>query len=203
MEEIKEANSIFESSEDGSKFIIKFDELFEKEKFKVYNQFDLSAKRNFKMINDLIKETYENIFLDENGQLKEHMQVCMLRILHVQSKIMRAETLSVDNFLKLITTVTETADGLLLTEISKFVDDGYQLTLDEDTKKMKEKNKAVNDQLIISDDYAKTLIKIAYLDRLIIPLISQFFIYNKAEFPTCILKPGQRMKAKTVYSFNI
>lgn len=26
---------------------------------------------------------------------------------------------------------------------------------------------------------------------------------NKAEFPTCILKPGQRMKAKTVYSFNI
>ena len=184
MEEIKEVNSIFESSEDGSKFIIKFDELFEKEKFKVYNQFDLSAKRNFKMINDLIKETYENIFLDENGQLKEHMQVCMLRLLHVQSKIMRAETLSVDSFLKLITTVTETADGLLLTEISKFVDDGYQLTLDEDTKKMKEKNKAVNDQLIISDDYAKTLIKIAYLDRLIIPLISQFFIYNKAEFPT-------------------
>ena len=82
MEEIKEVNSIFESSEDGSKFIIKFDELFEKEKFKVYNQFDLSAKRNFKMINDLIKETYENIFLDENGQLKEHMQVCMLRLLH-------------------------------------------------------------------------------------------------------------------------
>lgn len=184
MDEIKEVNSIFESSEDGSKFIIKFDELFEKEKFKVYNQFDLSAKRNFKMINDLIKETYENIFLDENGELKEKMQIVMLRILHVQSLIMKADSMSVDTFLGLITQIAETGDSALLKEIGDYVDNGYQLTLDEDTKKMKEKNKAVNDQLIISDDYAKTLIKIAYLDRLVIPLISQFFIYNKSEFPT-------------------
>lgn len=178
---------IFDSAEDATKFVINFDKLFEKEKLKVYNQFDLTAKRNFKMMLDLIKSTYEDIFLNEDGTLKDNMQVVLLQILNVQSKIMRSQSMSYEDFIKLIEQIAHTANDTLLNEISKYVENGYQLTLDADTKKAKEKNKAsVNDQIIISDEYGKIIIKISYLERIMIPLISQFFIYNKASFPTKI-----------------
>lgn len=179
------ASPIFDITEDdnSSKLVIKFDELFSKEKFSIFNTFDLSAKRNFKMIANLIKETYENIFLNENGTVKDNLSICLLQILYAQSQIMRTDNISADDFLKLIDKILIVGDNALLTAIDSFIENGYKLELDKDTKKMKEKKKTVNDQLIISDSYAKILIKIAYLDRIIMPLISQYFIYNKQYFP--------------------
>jgi len=176
---------IFEASDDETSLIINFDSIFEKEKLKVYNQFDLTAKRNFKMNLSLIKETYEEIFLDENGKLKEKMQYVLLQILNVQSKIMRSSSMSSEDFIGYIHMISETADNMLIKEITDYVEKGYKLTLDADTKKAKEKNKnSVNDQTMISDEYGKIIISVAYFERIMIPLISQYFIYNKSAFPT-------------------
>lgn len=185
MDEEQVKKPIFEAAEDGSKFTINFDQVLERDKLSVYNQFDMSAKRNFKMILNLIKETYETIFLDENGDLKENLQITFLQLLNAQSKIMQNQTMTTTNFIEYLHKIAEAGNSALLSEIKQYVESGYSLTLDADTKKMKEKNKAaVNDQLIISDEYGKILIQIGCLERIMIPLISQFFIYNKAMFPT-------------------
>ena len=176
---------IFDISEDETKLIINFDSVFEKEKLQVYNQFELTAKRNFKLNLNLIKDTYCEIFLDENGNLKDNMQYVLLQILNVQSKIMRSVTMSSDEFIGYIHKIAETADEMLLREINKYVEDGYKLTLDANTKKQKDKNKnSVNEQTMISDEYGKIIIQAAYFERIMIPLISQYFTYNKSLFPT-------------------
>ena len=164
-------------------FFIKFDKLFDKPKLEIYNQFDLSSKRNFKMMTGSILETYENIFLSEEGEFKENLSFTMLNIINAQTKIMKDDKMPLQTFLSLISTIINCADSSLLKEVEKIIDDGYGLSLDETTKKMKQQKKPVNDQLIISDYQAKILIEIAYVDRVMIPLISQYFIYNKSEFP--------------------
>ena len=178
-------SEIFKLENDS--LIINFETLFEKPKLEVYDQFDLSAKRNFKMIAGNILDTYKSVFLNEddegNETFKENLSFCMLNILNCQSKIMRNSDLTTQNFLSLIDTVITCAGNSLLNEIDKLIAEGYGLTLDETTKKMKKEKKSVNDQLIISDSQAKVLIKIAYIDRLMIPLISQYYIYNKSSFP--------------------
>lgn len=175
--------NLFSTEEDGVKFNIAFDKIFEKEKFQVFNAFNLSSKRNFKMIANLIKETYENLFTLEDGALDPDMEICLLQILNVQSKIMKRTGLPLNDFIQLLYQIIHVGNNTLYNKIDKFIESGYALTLDENTKKMKEKNKNVNDQIVISDSYAKILLKIAYLDRVMIPLISQFFMYNKDFFP--------------------
>lgn len=174
--------NIFEVKNES--FYIKFDKLFEKPKLEIYNQFDLSSKRNFKMMTGSILETYEKIFLnEENGEFKENLSFTILNILNAQSKIMKDDKMTLQTFLSLLTTIIECADEALLKEIGAIIENGYGLSLDETTKKMRQQKKSVNDQLVISDYQAKILIKIAYVDRILIPLISQYFIYNKSEFP--------------------
>ena len=96
---------------------------------------------------------------------------------------MKDDKMTLQTFLSLLTTIIECADEALLKEIDTIIENGYGLSLDETTKKMRQQKKSVNDQLVISDYQAKILIKIAYVDRILIPLISQYFIYNKSEFP--------------------
>jgi hypothetical protein len=177
-------DDIFAYAEDGAKFLIRFEKIYDKPKLQTFDEFDMSAKRNFKMMCGLIKETYDTIFLKDQN-VDPDLSISLLHILNVQSKIMHAtEPISASDFVSMIDTIMNAGDKALIKKISDFVDNGYALSLDEDTEKMREKKKAVNAQLIISDDYAKTMIKIAYLDRIVIPLMSQYFIYNKASFPT-------------------
>ena len=174
--------NLFYINNENDSLYIQFDTIFEKEKFNVFNQFDLSSKRNFKLMAGSILETYETIFLKEN-ELKENLSFVLLNILNAQSQIMREDTMPLKNFLALLDKILHGADDSLLKEISNLIDEEYGLSLDETTKKMREAKKSVNDQLVISDYQAKILIKIAYADRILIPLISQYFIYNKSEFP--------------------
>lgn len=183
MENVK--TELFTTENDGSNFSIAFDKYFGKEKLSVFNSFDLTSKRNFKMIANDIKETYETIFFGDEEDVKEDLQVTLLQILNLQSQIMKDQSMTTDEFIAKLKSVAECANNALLNEIDDYVETNYKLTLDADTAKMKAKNKsAVNEQLIISDEYGKCLIKIAYLDRIFIPLLSQFYIYNKGDFST-------------------
>ena len=96
--------NIFEVKNES--FYIKFDKLFEKPKLEIYNQFDLSSKRNFKMMTGSILETYEKIFLnEENGEFKENLSFTILNILNAQSKIMKDDKMTLQTFLSLLTIV--------------------------------------------------------------------------------------------------
>lgn len=190
-------SDIFAYEEDGAKFLIRFDKIFDKPKLETFNGFDMSAKRNFKMMCGLIKETYDTIFLKE-GSINPDLSICLLHILNVQSKIMHStEPIQATAFVDMIDTIINAGDSALIKAIDAFVESGYALSLDDDTEKMREKKKSVNTQLIISDAYAKTLIKVSYLDRIFIPLMSQYFIYNKASFPTKVAPVQQTQEAET------
>lgn len=177
-------DSLFSYTDEGQQYIIRFDDLFDKPKLSVYNEFQMAAKRNFRLSIGDIYTTYNEIF-QEDGKFKSDMSIVMLHILNTQRKIVTKSPLPISDFLKLIDEIVESGDGILLKTIDKVVEDAYQLTLDADTKKMKEKKtKAVNVQTFISDDYGKALIKIAYLERIFIPIVSQYLFYNKSSFPS-------------------
>jgi hypothetical protein len=186
------APTLFHAADDGSVFVIEFDRIFDRERLSSYNDFDLSIKRNFKLMSSMIVETYDEVFLKEDKTFDEDLQIAMLHILNAQSKIMSESSVSAAEFIGLIDRIAHAGDDCLLKRIDDMIEKGYELTLDETTNQMRKKNKNVNDQLIISDANAKKIIKAAYLDRICIPLISQFFIYNKSAFPakTSVIDDG-------------
>ena len=63
-------NSFFVAS-NGNYFGIAFDKLFGQPQLSIYNTFEMSSKRNFKNLCAMILETYNELFLDENGEIKE------------------------------------------------------------------------------------------------------------------------------------
>jgi hypothetical protein len=73
-------------------------------------------------------------------------------------------------------------EEVLINIIDKFVEENYALSLDQETENSKNKKKKVNVELQFSDSHAKTLLKIAYLYRILIPVVSTYFCYNKASF---------------------
>lgn len=176
------SDQIFYGTPDGDKFRIAFDQLFEQQKLEVYDLFEMSAKRNFKNLTPLVVTTYEEIFFDEGGRFNDDMTMPMLRLLNAQSKIMISSEMPVSDFIALMDSVMDSADGLLIKTISKFVDANYSLDLNGIIDDAVKKSHAVNEELMIRDDHAKILLKIAYLYRIFIPLMSQYFLYSKSLF---------------------
>jgi NAD-dependent SIR2 family protein deacetylase len=164
----------------GDIFTIRFDTIFDKPLLNIYNAFDMGAKRNFKLAAGRIQETYINILCDEKGELLPDAELVLLGLLKIQSDIIFTEDMKLDDFLKEIDTVFSYGSGALIKATSKYVDANYSLTLDETTKNMKAKHKNVNKQLIISDDSAKALLVAACLDRLLTPVVSEYFSKNKS-----------------------
>jgi hypothetical protein len=184
IEETTENNEdTFFIADSGNSFNIAFDRLFEQPELKVYDAFELNSKRNFKNLAPMILETYNEIFLDEGGRFNEDLALVLFNMLNAKSQIMVSnETTSYESFIKLIDKITDDGNNLLLDTISKYVDSNYSLNLDEVTEETKEKKKKVNEELQFSDAHAKTLLKIAYLYRILIPIISVYFTYNKDTF---------------------
>lgn len=178
-----DADELFSFYNDGGVFTIRFDAIFGKPLLSVYNDFNLSSKRNFKLSAGYIKESYESIFLDADGKFKPDTDITLLALLKAKADIQKAAAeIKPEDFLTIVDSVIASGDSAILKEIRAFVDANYTLSLNEATKKMKASHKTVNEQLIISDGYAKTILCVAYLDRLFIPLISQYLFSNKKYF---------------------
>ena len=178
----EENNEIFSASNPTGYFRIAFDQLFENEKLSVYNEFDITSKRHFKNLSSDIVETYNEIFAPD-GKLTDEAALTILKLLSSQTKIM-TKSISLNDFFEIIDDIADSGDGLLLKTIHEYIEANYSLKLDKITEQMKANKKSVNDELFISDNAAKIYLEISYLSRLLIPVISQYLLYNKASFPS-------------------
>lgn len=179
----KVSRDTFYATDGGNNFGVSFDELFGREELEVYNLFEMNSKRNFKNLVPSIIETYKEIFLDDGERFNEDLAIIMFNILKVKSdlEVQDGET-SYEQFLEMIDLVTDSNDALLIETINNYVKENYALNLDEITNQTKRKKKKINEELQFSDAHAKALIKIAYLFRIMIPIISVYFSYNKQSF---------------------
>jgi hypothetical protein len=173
--------SMFFSADGGNYFGIAFDKIFKLKPIGVYNVFEMSSKRNFRNLTNTILETYQELFLDKKGKFKEDYAVILFDMLNMKSKLMVEET-SYDMFLAMLDKITDSNKKLLLGIVNDFVEEHYALELDKITDETREKKKKVNEELQFSDAHAKNLLKISYLFRVMIPIISVYFTYNKSQF---------------------
>ena len=180
--DLGDINTFFVAN-NGKYFGVAFNKLFDEEDFGVYNTFEMSSKRNFKNLTPAILSTYEELFLDESGGIKDDCELIFCKLLKAKSDIMVAENgVSYLDFIKYLESIMEGGDNLLINMIKKYVNDNYSLNLDKITSDTKAKNRKVNAELQFSDAHARDLLKIAYLYRVMIPLISEYFYYNKNSF---------------------
>lgn len=145
----------------------------------------MCAKRHFKNLSADVLETYNQLFTDE-GKLTSAATLTILKILSAQTKIITIPQLSLQDFIAILDDIIDAGDGLLLTIVHDFVEANYMLELNKITEQMIQNKKNVNEELFISDDAAKIYLEIAYLTRVIIPVMSQYLIYNKALYPAKI-----------------
>ena len=169
-------------TDSGNIFGIAFDKIFEKPELKPYNLFNMSSKRNFKNLSETILETYEEIFFVDGGRFNSELELVFFNILNTKAIIAGNEETSYEEFIKLIDKITDDGDNLLIRTIDNFVKENYALNLDKITEDRKEKKKKINEELQFNDKHARTLLKISYLYRIMIPTISNYFSYNKFLF---------------------
>jgi hypothetical protein len=172
----------FYSTDGGNNFGIAFDKIFGQDILEAYNLFEMNSKRNFKNLVPMIIETYEELFLDEGEKFVDDLAIILFDMINVKSKLMVNEATSYDVFIEMLDSITDSHDKLLIKTIDKYVEENYALDLDKITQETKDKKKKINEELQFSDKHAKTLIKIAYLYRITIPIISVYFTYNKSLF---------------------
>ncbi len=175
-------NYFYLSGETNETLSINFSKILEKEGLDVYNDFDLTSKKNFRNISSLILDTYNALFL-QNNNLKENSEVVILNLLSAQNKIMNNKITQLNDFIDLLDKICTSGDSELLKIVENYVEENYSLEFDKHVETMKNK-KSYNEQLVVSDEYGKKYLQVGYLSRVLIPVISQYFIYNKENFPT-------------------
>lgn len=180
--QVKLKNPHMEIKDGGSYLSIDFEGIFEQKGLDVYHDFDLRAKRNFKNIAGLIGNTYSDIFFDENFNLKKGMDILFFNLLNIKYKLM-TEDIYYSDFIEILDAFIESYDKRLLKAIEEHVKQNYTLILDAVTEDSKRKNKKVNTQLQLTDDHGVIIAQVACLFRILIPLVSEFFVYNKKNFP--------------------
>ena len=166
----------------GIYFGVAFDKLFGQPELGIYNNFEMSSKRNFKNLSPLILSTYEELFLDE-GNLKEDAELILFNLLKCKSDIMVSESgIPYEKFVEFMDIIMESGDKLLLRIIENYVEENYSLSLDKLTEETRNKKRKVNTELQFTDAHAKDILKATYLYRVMIPFISVYFYYNKGNF---------------------
>jgi len=172
----------FFSTDGGNNFGIAFDKIFGQDLLNIYNLFEMNSKRNFKNLVPSIIETYEELFLDEGEKFRDDLEIILFDMINVKSKLMINEMTSYDVFIGMLDNIVDSHDKLLIRTIDEYVEKNYALNLDKITQETKDKKKKINEELQFLDKHAKTLIKIAYFYRVMIPIISVYFTYNKSLF---------------------
>ena len=117
----------------------------------------------------------------EDGLLKDECELVFFNLLRVKSEIMVNPT-TYDKFIEYMELIMSCGDNLLINIINNYVESNYSLNLDKLTQQAKDKKRKVNTELQFSDEHAKALLKISYLYRVMIPMISVYFFYNKGSF---------------------
>ena len=172
----------FYITDGNNNFGVAFDTIFEQELLSVYNLFEMNSKRNFKNLTPAIMSTYEDLFLDEGEKFNEEYELIFFNLLNIKSKLIVNDSTSYETFLEMVDLLVDSNDSLLIRGIDKFVEENYALELDKATAEAKSKKKKINEELQFNDAHARTLLKIAYLYRVMIPIISVYFTYNKSNF---------------------
>jgi hypothetical protein len=172
----------FFTADAGNYFGVAFDSIFKQKTLGVYNLFEMSSKRNFRNLTSTILKTYEELFLDKKGKFNEENAVILFDILNIKSKLMVNENTTYESFTSMIDVITDSHKKLLINLVDKFVESNYALELDKVTNEAKENKKKINEELQFSDAHAKNLLKASYLFRIMIPIISVYFTYNKSTF---------------------
>ena len=92
-------NRLFYLSRKSKALNISFSEIF-KQNLDVYHKFDMSSKRNFKNNAEIVLETYEDLFLDEGGRIKNSLILELQNILYAKSMIMTKDNMGYDEFVE-------------------------------------------------------------------------------------------------------
>lgn len=161
-------------------FVVRFDKILGKPGLSIYNIFEISTKRNFRNELDHILETYEEIFIDEDtGTLNEAGEWFILHLLNAKVDMMEAKTMSFDGAFELIDKIIESKNSVLTNRIAEFVEDNYIDMTTTDTEKYKKNNDLK--QLVITNDLAKKICEVAYMHRLLIPVIADYLVLSGAQ----------------------
>lgn len=167
----------------GAVFGIAFNKILNPALEDAYNDFDMNSKRIFRNITPQVLDTYQEMFLDEDGKIDPERTIILFNILDVKYKILdgylKDKMLSFDDFMAALYKVTDDCDGYLLKLIDGFISANYDISLNAQTSGLKEKKRKVNTELQFTDEHAIELLKCAYIYRILIPLISDYFSYTK------------------------
>ena len=123
-EELENNEEIFSCYDDGNIFKINFEKLFGHEQLSVYDDFDLTTKRNFKNQSTEIVNTYKCIF-GEDDELNDGALVVMMKLLSAQSKIIRgadAQPMSVEEFYKAIDCILTAGDKYIIKRVHEYIE---------------------------------------------------------------------------------
>jgi len=97
----------------------------------------MSSKRNFKNLSPSILDTYNELFLDQDGCLNEDAEYVFFRILKAKSDIEGTyadkKTTSYEAFIGMMESIIEGGDRQLYNIIDSFVENNYCLALDKIT----------------------------------------------------------------------
>lgn len=172
-------SNIFHLLKGSEDFIMSFDHIFKHELLEAYNKFDMSAKKTFKNISNLVVEAYNLIFIDEGGRFKEELTEEMHNILN--AKVVRIKR-AADNIQYGYKDFIETMKGIHTKKLLKVISDTVENDYDVDLDGLSLKSKTVNEELQFKDKHAKAILKASILQKLMIPIISDYFVYNKSSY---------------------
>lgn len=138
---------------------LNFSEYFDKNIPEDYEIFDLSPKRNYIRLGDLIKEIMDYISAEDPEFTLAYL---------TGSFILHNEEVSSERFYKIV-------DSIITDKVRELIDnrveERYEVGLDADTAASKVKNI----ELQFTDAHAKTLIKVGMVVKLLIPIMSKYF----------------------------
>lgn len=187
MEDKKQTKIIYGSknnfylSDEGNMFGIAFDKFLDYPELEVYNEFEITSKRNFKNLGEMIVDTYRDLFVDMYGELKDENYILIFyALLNLKSEIMLNENETrLEDFMDSMINILNGNDQLLKNTINQYIDDNYKLDLDAVTEETISRNRKVDEELIITDEHGKDLLRVAFTLRFFIPIISVYLAYNK------------------------
>ena len=183
-------DNLFFSANQGDYFCMNFDKFFNRNDLRVFNLFELSAKRNFKNSAADILQTYNELFVVD-GKLKKSVLPLFYTLLKIKSDLDITDpdagtALQYNDFMKVMDELATCYDSILLKTISDYVEEHYTANLDATTEQMIAAKKKVNVELMITDEMGKNITKAAYLFRFFMPIVSVYFYHNKKIFARTI-----------------
>lgn len=167
-----------ETTNDGKIIKIPFDKVFD-QPIAHTNEFNLSIKRNFYLINseDVDKakgkgKTQVHNISNDLEYILNHVDYFVANYLYIKVKIIeRLEDYTEDKFIDDI--FDNIIDDKFVEIVSDYVDERYTINLDENTTSASSKN----EELQFTDQHGKIILKAAFAARVLVPIIAEYINY--------------------------